>query len=228
MNGISDAVEIWISTQLNENVLDEAPRLLTSAEQTLQSTYAFAKDRRRFTFRRIFRRLVLAKYLQCTPEALEFSSTTTGKPLLKSPQPIFFSASSSDCKTVLAISSGNEVGIDIERIRPLPDIDALISKIYTDYEQSYLSSISPRLLTREVLRLWTFKEAAIKANGLGLAELLANYSAFRNSDGEWTVQGLKSTNQSIWNIIEIPVGSHHSCAVATQRRTKNVRVNWWP
>lgn len=88
-----------------------------------------------------------------------------GKPFLKSNQ-FQYNISNSYDLVILAVSD-QEVGIDIEKLRPFTY--KRITRAFTDKELDYLSNLDESVEGDETLKLWTIKEAALKLVGTGLS-----------------------------------------------------------
>lgn len=88
-----------------------------------------------------------------------------GKPFLKSKQ-FQYNISNSYDLVILAVSD-QEVGVDIEKLRPFTY--KRITRAFTDNELNYLSNLDESVEGDETLKLWTIKEAALKLVGTGLS-----------------------------------------------------------
>jgi 4'-phosphopantetheinyl transferase len=75
--------------------------------------------------------------------------------------------SNSGRRVVYAFSRDEEIGIDLERIREMSDLDELIEKNYNAYEQNYINKKPAQRLYR-FFKFWTIKEAYLKAIGVGM------------------------------------------------------------
>lgn len=152
---------------------DPALRALLSADEEDRARgFYFERDRRRFIVGRAMLRRVLACYVGIAPEELEFDYGETGKPelALGATAPRFNVAHSEDI-AVFAITSGSEVGVDVERLRELPDDESIAEAYFSAAEQARLRSVSPALRRVEFFRAWTRQEAILKATGTGLGAL---------------------------------------------------------
>lgn len=83
-----------------------------------------------------------------------------GKPMLVGVPGLNFSLSYSGDYGVIGISTEHEIGVDIERERPIADVAELSSLCFADDEQSQAE--------QAFLVAWTRKEACLKALGRGL------------------------------------------------------------
>ncbi|WP_220729276.1 4'-phosphopantetheinyl transferase family protein [Apilactobacillus zhangqiuensis] len=88
-----------------------------------------------------------------------------GKPFLKSNQ-FQYNISNSYDLVILAVSN-QEIGIDIEKLRPFTY--KRITRAFTDKELDYLSNLDESVEGDETLKLWTIKESALKLVGTGLS-----------------------------------------------------------
>jgi len=113
-------------------------------------------------------RLLLSRYLRCHPRELTFIFGHRGKPALGDSEPQF-NLSNSGGLSVYAFTVGCEVGVDVEKVEPLADLEYLASQYFCKAENAELSSIDTKSAAQEAFfRCWTRKEAYIKAVGTGL------------------------------------------------------------
>jgi len=70
---------------------------------------------------------------------------------------------------VLLAVSLHPVGVDVEAIRELPDVDQLVERTLTAAETELLIQGGESHRSRSFLQLWTRKEAFLKGIGVGLA-----------------------------------------------------------
>jgi 4'-phosphopantetheinyl transferase len=128
-------------------------------------------DRARWGVARASLRIVLAKYLQTDPRLLSFDTESTGKPrLANDAADIQFSISHSDSLAMIAVGQGMGIGIDIERFREVRQMEAIMDDFFSVQERAYLRSSEGERRTRAFFLLWTRREAAAKAMGIGLFE----------------------------------------------------------
>ena len=104
-------------------------------------------------------RKMIAEFCGVTPESIEFVKNEFGKPFAKN-LPVHFSISHSN-NTVICAVADKEIGIDIEKIRPINPKAA--EKFATKTELEYIASNQSGLF-----EIWTLKEAYFKCIGTGL------------------------------------------------------------
>ena len=149
--------------------------LLDAQERRRATALRQDRDRARYVAAHAQLRRQLGARLDIDPAALRFSTGPHGKPALwtaagLSPAdqpPCHFSLSHSADLACLAIAPV-AVGIDLETLRSVPDLAALLPGSCTSEERAALLALDPGDQAQAFLSLWTRKEAALKAWGLGL------------------------------------------------------------
>ncbi|MBL0513453.1 4'-phosphopantetheinyl transferase family protein [Aeromonas media] len=123
---------------------------------------------REYLLGRILLRRLLAERLGCPPDALVFRTSEHGKPTLISHDWQFNLSHSGDW-LVLALCQQGPLGVDVEmglRRRPvLP----LAQRFYAPEEYQWLLALPSREQASAFYRLWSRKEAVLKAQGAGIA-----------------------------------------------------------
>lgn len=113
-------------------------------------------------------RVVLGGYLRHPAECLDFEIGDAGKPRLRGRQGLYFNLSHSGEAMALAISREVEVGVDIEAIRDVRDVEGLAESFFTETEWVALPAEGDSRRAAEICGIWTIKEACAKAVGQGL------------------------------------------------------------
>jgi 4'-phosphopantetheinyl transferase len=161
-------VHIWtVSVHGIKEQLDHLKSLLTEEEIGKISFYKFEHKQHSYIATQALLRVLLSLYLDIKPMEVKMKSRSKGKPFLIHDRSIFFNISNSDGLCVFAFSGDGEVGIDLERIRQMPDIEQLIQKNLTSREKEYVLKDPDKKLKR-FFRFWTIKESYLKAIGEGM------------------------------------------------------------
>ncbi|MBI2737469.1 MAG: 4'-phosphopantetheinyl transferase superfamily protein [Rhodospirillales bacterium] len=168
-------VHVW-SWSLEADLLGgEAQAMLSDDETARWQRFVSADLRRRFLVAHAGLRVALGRHLGLDPKGLSFEANEFGKPRLKGGWPGDFNLSHSGGRAVLAVSDEAEVGIDLERVRPIEHLD--LGKRY--FHPNEVAAIAaPRDLEeqrRAFFLIWTLKEAVVKAIGCGLSIPLESF-----------------------------------------------------
>ena len=151
--------------------------LLDDDERARAGRFVFSADRDLFVATRGWLRVLLGEYLGEPGEGLRFSAGPTGKPALAGAgAAVEFNVSHSGTRALLAFSTDRAVGVDIERIDGRRDALELAPSVFTAYEQAFLRDAAPDDRLSTFFRLWTGKEAYVKARGAGLSVPLQSFS----------------------------------------------------
>lgn len=166
-----EELHLWLWESENPVAAARAWDILSAQERERATRYRQEVHRIRFLCARLGLRTILASYLGCTPNEVCFSTVGVGKPALMPTAADFalrFNLAHSGRLAVLAIRVDEEVGVDIEQLRPLPTASALAERFFARAEARsvYLRPDAER--EGLFFRLWTCKEAVLKGLGLGL------------------------------------------------------------
>jgi 4'-phosphopantetheinyl transferase len=145
--------------------------LLDDDERARAARFKFAEPRRQFALTRGALRLLLARHLGRPAPTLTFAQGPQGKPFLLvdgAPSPVEFNVSHSAGRGLIAIAHA-PVGVDIEFLGREADLDLVAKGVLTAAEQAALGRRTGAERTLLFYRLWTQKEALIKAKGVGFA-----------------------------------------------------------
>jgi 4'-phosphopantetheinyl transferase len=148
---------------------------LSAAERARADRFRFPADRDRFVASHAALRAILASYLEVAPAALIFGEGVHGKPLVEAPDAgcaLRFSLSHSGDIAVVAVSRGRDVGVDVERVRALDDLDGFAARYFSPAERDALARVPSGERPRAFFEIWTLKEAYLKSCGEGLLRAL--------------------------------------------------------
>ncbi|MBU1212438.1 MAG: 4'-phosphopantetheinyl transferase superfamily protein [Alphaproteobacteria bacterium] len=156
--------------QLLQSILseDEAARARRFLQQGHGDRFVAARGRLR---------QILGGYAGCEPAAVAFDSAAHGKPALRtaagSREPVHFNLTHSGDVAAVALCRSAEVGIDIERIRPVRE--GLARRYFAAEEVAGLDALEVAQRLPAFFRCWTRKEAFLKATGEGIRRGLDSF-----------------------------------------------------
>ena len=149
---------------------DAALGWLNDRERERCQRFAYRGPRRRFALCRAALRAILCNRLGCENKQLEFEETEHGKPIALvdgMPVSVSFNVSHSGEHGLIAIAPEGRLGVDVEERVAHRNMDLLIDGVFGPSEQAELASARGCEKTHLFFRLWTIKEALMKAHGMG-------------------------------------------------------------
>lgn len=235
------AIDVWVHVATDEPDWP-AGRYhdLDASEQTRAERIRSTVHRRWFVSAHVALRSVLASYVRVSPEKIAFQMSDCGKPGLSAQckamselaSDLQFNMSHSDDVTLIAVSHGFEVGIDVERERPLLDWSAVSDLAFSLDERRLLQSCRDGQATERTrcfYRIWVRKEAYVKGLGTGLAAPLSRFCVLPVGEDVVPVADRQRTGPAEgtpedWYVSDLAVAPGFAAALATPfRPTVQVR-----
>jgi len=121
---------------------------------------------------------MIARYLNVDAGSLSFKYGPNGKPALDDlclSGALFFNLSHSEEIALYAFSPDNEVGVDVEYMRDIYEMDRIAERIFSSREIKIFRALSGRTKKEAFFNGWTRKEAISKALGDGLSLSLHSF-----------------------------------------------------
>ncbi len=143
-------------------------QILDDSEQARAERFHFERDRQAYIAAHALTRVVLSQVAARPPQTWRFVAGAHGKPTLDGGA-LRFNLSHTRALVAVAVATGGEIGLDVERLDPQRLEPELTERIFAPAERAHLRSLSGAAQTEAAYAFWTLKEAYIKAIGLGLA-----------------------------------------------------------
>lgn len=147
----------------------DAMAWLSDAEVDRARRFAAERDRRRYLAARCALRGHLSRHTRLPGERLRIVEGEFGKPRLADVPGCWFNLSHSADAALLGIGTSGEVGVDLEVRREVDAVEALARRITSAAEFEAFLALDAPARNEAFLRLWTRKEACLKAVGTGLS-----------------------------------------------------------
>lgn len=154
--------------------LDRALALLDAGERARASRMRPAGHRARWITAHALQRRELASFLGCPPDAVRYGRSPRGRPFLAAPVPAAFdfNISHSGDLLLLGVTTRGFIGVDVEGWVPDEGADRTpLWETLSPRERAWTNAQPDPFAA--FVRLWTRKEAIVKALGLGLPDDLA-------------------------------------------------------
>ncbi|MGB0561829.1 MAG: 4'-phosphopantetheinyl transferase family protein [Spirulinaceae cyanobacterium] len=188
--------------------------LLNAAEQQRAQRFVRDCDRCRYIWARGNLRRLLGGYLGLAPEAIEFSYGDRGKPYLAQ-HPVQFNLSHSGDGLIYAFSRDRPIGVDIEQLQRAKDWLPLARRFFCGTEASAIAAVPAAEQAIAFFKLWTRKEAYLKATGEGL-QGLAKIEIALDATAQVVEKGWEA-----WQILDLNHIPGYAGAVAWQLPSPN-------
>jgi len=212
-------VDVWRAhLNLQPDQLLPLARCLDEEEQARAGRFHFQRDVVRFRASRGLLRHILARYLGTPPERIRFGYGPMGKPFLLEHPGFHFNLSHADDVLVVGVAHGCRVGVDVERVFSEVVMDDVSRMVLSHPERVVLGRLHDEERLEWFTRLWTRKEAYIKADGRGMSLQLDQIDVSTQS-GRVRLRGERPEDWYVcpqWAVRAIPVGSGYTAALAAE------------
>ncbi|AFY31468.1 4'-phosphopantetheinyl transferase HetI [Calothrix sp. PCC 7507] len=200
-------VHLWrINLEQTESKLEDFTASLSGDELTRAQRFYFPEHRQRFIAGRGSLRAILGSYLGVAPSEVEFDYEPRGKPVLAekfAKSGLAFNLSHSQGLGLLGVSD-RQIGVDLEYMRSMDDVEALANRFFLPRESELVRSLAPNQKQEIFFRYWTCKEAYLKATGEGIAQLeqaeiylTPTTPAKLQTSGDWSLYELVPANNYV-------------------------------
>jgi len=149
--------------------------LLDASERERAGRFAFERDRRQYMAAHGLKRIMLSALAGPPPRSWAFDQAPHGKPSVRSHAGLHFNLAHCETLVVCAVSRAFELGVDVEPITRAAPLE-LVRDHFSEPERDWIESLQPAERCAGFLRIWTLKEALVKASGRGLSQPLQAFS----------------------------------------------------
>ena len=206
--------DLWL---VDLSVTAASSDCLSPAEQARAARFVFAVDRRRYVAAHVALRSLLGEFCGLAAADVRLILGPNDKPSVAGRPDCTFNMSHSGERALIAITRpvqpGDEIGVDLEELRGLTDIDALAAANFTAAEQAELAVAAAGDRERLFLSGWTRKEACLKAIGSGLTIAPSTFDCAL-APGRTDVRMSTPAGAAVIAVESIEIGPGHLAAIA--------------
>ena len=186
INIIGNEVHVYrINISEQTNKISNLRKLLSNDETKKADRYRFAKDSNSYIISR---------------GSINISYTEFGKPFIENSK-INFNLSHSGDWCFIAVSLIKDIGIDIEKVRKIEDVLKIADRYFAINEYEHIKNFDSTEQINEFFRIWTLKEAFIKAIGEGLSFPLKNFSVISDKSDSPVLNLFENKDESeLWKL----------------------------
>lgn len=156
---------------------------LSRGEKDRANRFRRAEDEALFALTRGTLRRLLSAATGVPAEEIAFAEGPYGKPCLAGTHGPHFNVSHSGCWALIGFSDSRDIGVDIEFMRAAGGELDLARSFFSAAEYRSLEGLANGMLLSSFYRIWTCKEAVLKACGAGITEHLKDFSVESTGDG---------------------------------------------
>lgn len=215
---------VWLDTTAGG--LQQCRTLLPPAE-VLDGDRRTGQVAREFITARAVLRILIARYTGIRPQSIRYRIGSHGKPRLDHDTAnLSFNVSNSGGLAVFAFARGCELGVDIERIRPIEDLDDIAGRYFCTREFESIQRTSGQERVAAFFRCWTRKEAFIKAIGRGLSFPLNGFEVTIGNDEPARLVQVDGDPEeaSAWTLHSPPLAAGYASALAYRDQPRPVEA----
>jgi 4'-phosphopantetheinyl transferase len=209
----------WIKLESEFSAGTALRCLLDPGERARAGRFKFAADRDSYVAAHALLRVMLSEQAEIAPEDWRFVVAKQGKPEI---DPSFgrpdlrFSLSHTRGMVACAVGLGHDLGVDVEAERQTLPVLEMAHRHFSPAEAKLVASAPPAERNHVFYRLWTLKEAYVKATGEGIAAALDSFS-FSLSPLSISFEQGKRDRPDAWQFAEIEPGPRQYLALAVRR-----------
>lgn len=226
-------IHLWSSfLDQPEDIINRFFAVLSEEEKYRVNKYKFKSLRDRHTVSKGLLKSLISKYLNIETNEINFVQNEYGKPSLHlelNEIDLQFNVSHSEHLGMFAFTTGQELGIDVESIQEIPNLNQIVDMCFSDFEKEWFYKSEPGLQKKLFYKVWTGKEAFIKANGTGLSFPLNEIEFKINSNKTIEFQSIHGdlSYRGKWNIFTFnPLPNFISSLVVETNGLKIRRYLW--
>ena len=214
-------LHVWLAfdRQLAEQRLVEAfAALLDAGERDRAARFRSDEHAHQFLVTRALQRSVLSCYApEIAPADWRFVAGERGKPELApecAGSGLRFNVSHSALLVAMVVTRAGRVGVDVECLNARAAPLALATRYFTSSEARQLAALPATEQQRHFYRLWTLKEAWLKATGTGVADGLAGISFGFDAAGHVDKVTMPVDDISRWQFWQGQPSEQHLMSIA--------------
>ena len=199
----------WASLTDFDGLFEGLTAELPGQERERAARFRIETARHRFVLARTVLRHELGAAIGAEPHTLGFVASDHGKPCLAFPEidnPPTFNLSHSGDLVLLAIARV-DVGVDVENLRSIPKAEKLAHRFFSPAERKSVFELGGEARDHAFLRIWTQKEAYLKATGLGVGMELRRVETEPDPGAHPRVLSISGDPEeaSRWTLLEVEV-----------------------
>jgi 4'-phosphopantetheinyl transferase len=206
----------WCALHVTAPQLRWCAHALSSVEHTRAARFGNPLLRDRYMIGRAALRTILAEELGITAERVAIVRGARGRPQLEADATLDFNVSHTGDVALIGVTRQGRIGVDVERADRSINVTGIARKFLTPAERHRLAALDSDTARRNVLRLWTCKEAMSKATGDALSAPFAAIDVDLR-DGWALLDGPGKYRPAAWTLHAVQTPGDHLATIALWR-----------
>ena len=232
---VSGSVHVWqvpLGVSEESGTVESYRKNLSSEERLRADGMQAQTHRGRFIISRGVLRRILCLYMEIRPESLKFEYLDRGKPMLPGQagdDGLQFNLSHSRELTLIGVTVGAEIGVDVEYVRDLDRQDRIAERFFSAEEIEAIQGYPDPERREAFFSCWTRKEAYLKGLGAGLGHSLSSFSVSVDPNQEEpSISGDDAPELTVWSIRSLYPEMGYVGAVARKGEVGCLQRFTWP
>lgn len=232
-------IDVWLCNlqQLSNNI-SEFYGMLSNTERKRADKLMIKEKQEQFVITRGCLRQRLGWLTDSDPASFVFDYLEHGKPVLgksssgesvsgndQQYNDITFNVSHSSELALIAISLNQQLGVDIEKVNRDANPRKLVTRFFSQAEQTAMSALPESLLAKAFCASWTRKEAFIKAVGDGVTYGLNNFDVTVDPESHTPDINLHHASDEKWSAFNLPINDDYMACLVSN--SENVQLRYW-
>ncbi|WP_019507798.1 4'-phosphopantetheinyl transferase superfamily protein [Pleurocapsa sp. PCC 7319] len=226
-------VHVWrANLELSKTEIEQLATCLSTDEISRANKFRFPIHKRRFIVARGILRQLLGNYLQLSPDRIKFEYGDRGKPRLAASVVdgfLQFNVSHSEEYALYGFTHHHLIGVDLEYLRDMKDAVKLAERFFSPREFELLAAIDSEQQRKVFFKLWTAKEAYLKAIGTGLTNSLASIDISFDQTGNPKLLAIEGDLEATanWSMYPCVPEINYVATVAIKTPTNSQQIYFW-
>ena len=201
---------------------NEVVQMLPEFEKKKSERFRFERLKTRYIKGHYLLRALLGMYLGIDFFNQEFHINQYGKPSLKNTRAedsIYFNLSNSENTCICVFRQHGNIGVDIEKIYDLPDMDIIVERFFSPDENEIFCSLPDHDKKTSFFKYWARKESLLKAMGVGLSFPLDQVNVLPGKEDEVSFIFINTNETNVereWILQDISIFNGFASALALE------------
>lgn len=144
------------------------------------------------------------------------------------PNAVAFNLSHAGGLALIAVGGSLPLGVDVEEQKPVPEMEGVAETHFADDERRALFALPEAEQLAAFYRIWTRKEAYVKATGIGIGPMLARFSVSLDAERAELLRDETAADAAArWTMQDLPLPAPYVGALVLRSPPPQVQIRVW-